>query len=168
MSSLDLRVLIIDDDQIDRKQLIRAMDKSGLSYRADESVNIPDGLQKLSLEGEDVYDCLFLDYMIPGADGLEGLVEIHQKYPYLPIIVMTGQGDELVAAQSLKYGASDYVPKLVLSLNSVRRIIENALERGNFKRRMNQQRIELEDFARILAHDLKAPSRQVEGFVSFI
>jgi len=168
MSTNDLHILIIDDDEVDRKHIIRSLKRSGLTFHVDESNDIEEGKKKLSSHKDDMYDCVFLDYIIPGMDGLQGLIEIHKTHPYLPIIMMTGQGDEMVAAQALKYGAADYVPKELLGINSIRRIIDNAVERGKLNRRMDQQRLELESFARTLAHDLKAPARQIDGFVSCI
>lgn len=57
------------------------------------------------------FDLVVLDYMLPGMSGIDTLKRIKFRYPELPVVIVTGQGDEKLAVQALKYGASDYLVK---------------------------------------------------------
>ena len=54
---------------------------------------------------------VFLDYSLPGRDGLEVLEEIRRGEAPPPVVVVTGRGDEQVAVEAMKGGAYDYVVK---------------------------------------------------------
>jgi light-regulated signal transduction histidine kinase (bacteriophytochrome) len=80
----------------------------------------------------------------------------------------TGQGDEMVAAEAMKRGAADYISKSRINPATIQRAIENALEKCALQRRVIQQQQELENFARVLAHDLRAPAASIESFATRI
>jgi PAS domain S-box-containing protein len=61
--------------------------------------------------GGEVFDLVFLDYSLPGRDGLEVLEEIRRGEAPPPVVVVTGRGDEQVAVKAMKGGAYDYVVK---------------------------------------------------------
>jgi hypothetical protein len=86
----------------------------------------------------------------------------------MAVIMSTGQGDEMVATEAMKRGATDYISKSRLNALTLRRTIGNALEKAALQRRIRQQQKELENFARVLAHDLRAPAAAVETFASRI
>jgi len=56
-------------------------------------------------------DLVILDYVLPGMSGLDTLKRLKFRNPELPVVLVTGQGDEKLAVQALKYGASDYIVK---------------------------------------------------------
>jgi signal transduction histidine kinase len=57
------------------------------------------------------YDVLLLDNHLPDMEGIEVLKEVAQKNVSLPVVMVTGVGDETLVIQALRLGASDYVPK---------------------------------------------------------
>lgn len=57
------------------------------------------------------YDLLLLDYKLPDGTGLEALEELPQRGYQLPVIMITGQGDERLAVQAMQAGAADYLIK---------------------------------------------------------
>jgi signal transduction histidine kinase/DNA-binding response OmpR family regulator len=57
------------------------------------------------------YSVVLLDHHLPGASGLEILGEIQARGTSLPVVMVTGQGDERVAVEAMKAGAADYVVK---------------------------------------------------------
>ncbi|MCB1218950.1 response regulator [bacterium] len=72
------------------------------------------------------WDCVFIDYMLPDISGLEILEELcgpHEVMP--PLIMLTGQRDEMVTISAMRCGAFDYIPKN--SLN--RSLLEETLQR---------------------------------------
>lgn len=61
---------------------------------------------------ESDYDVLLLDYQLPGLNALEIIKEVRQERKlFIPIVIVTGQGDETIAVEALKIGADDYVIK---------------------------------------------------------
>ena len=62
-----------------------------------------------------------------GEDGLTVISALREKFPLLPIVMSTGQGDEMAAIEAMKRGASDYIPKSKIDPESIRRVIENGL-----------------------------------------
>jgi light-regulated signal transduction histidine kinase (bacteriophytochrome) len=109
-----------------------------------------------------------VDYRIPGQDGLAGLSALHERLPYMALIMATGQGDEVISTEAMKRGALDYIPKALLTPTALSRAIANAVEKTGLRRKIAQQREELENFARVLAHDLRSPISSVRGFATVI
>jgi signal transduction histidine kinase len=160
-----LNILIVDDDEGDRGQIRRALKESGLAFECVESVSVE---QALALCEQSAFDCAIVDYRLPGRDGLDGVASLHRRLPYMSIIMATGQGDANVATEAMKHGASDYIAKAQVTGNSLRRIIENALEKAAMRQKLALQQEALENFASVLVHDLKAPITSVQAFAVFI
>lgn len=153
-----LGILIIDDDLGDRKSLRRALGKCGLDCIVFEAEGIPEALDLLE---ENSVDCIFVDYNMPLLDGLEGIEQLKKRGPDIPVVMVTGQGDELLATRAIKSGAEDYIPKRLVAPATVRRIIEYVMEIAGLQRKLREQQEALSSFSRMLAHDLKAPVRHV-------
>lgn len=71
-------------------------------------------------------DIVLTDLQMPGMDGLELLQSIKEDYPMIPVVLMTAQGSEDIAANAMKAGATSYVPKRRLAedlTRTVKRII---------------------------------------------
>jgi PAS domain S-box-containing protein len=76
---------------------------------------------------ESRFDCVFLDYRLPDGDGLSLVTAIRNAGIKIPLIVLTGQGDEQIAVELMKAGASDYIAKGKMSAESLSRSLQNAL-----------------------------------------
>jgi len=110
-------VLIIDDNADDCEACIRVLSKAAdIRYRFEAAADGPSGLRAIAVHDPDI---VLLDYSLPGSDGLLVLGEIRQLYPNLPVIMLTGQGSETVAAKGIKAGASDYFSKAALAEQAV-------------------------------------------------
>jgi PAS domain S-box-containing protein len=131
-----MNILIADDDAGDRKQILRALKQGGLPCTCTETVSIQDALQACERH---VFDCALLDYQLTGQDGLTGITILHERLPEMAIIMVTGQGDEMVATEAMKRGAADYMPKKYVEAQSIRRTIENAVEKVTLQRTIQTQ-----------------------------
>jgi signal transduction histidine kinase len=161
MNGRALKILITDDDEGDRKQIKRAIGQAGLSAECTETASIREALE--ACEGCE-FDCAIVDYRLPGEDGLEGITALHARLPDMAIVMSTGQGDEAVATEAMKRGAADYISKSRMNAATIHRAIASALERSALQRKVKEQQDELENFARVLAHDLRAPAGAVQTF----
>lgn len=84
------------------------------------------------------YDLIVLDYILPDGNGLDFVKSMHEKEINIPIVVITGQGNEVIASQFVKAGVYDYLPKANVSEKSVARVISNALEKFHLKQEMDR------------------------------
>jgi two-component system, cell cycle response regulator len=96
---------------------------------------------------EDRFDLIFLDYLLPDGTGLEFLEKINSKGLETPVVVITGQGDELIASRIIQAGAYDYLPKAKASDKALLRIISNALEKASLKREMRRAQKKLAEMS---------------------
>src|SRR5580700_7491644 len=98
MTNRTMRILITDDDEGDRKQILRAIRQAGMSADCSETSSIKEALAACD---ECEFDCAIVDYRLPGEDGLEGISALHERLPDMAIIMSTGMGDEAVATEAM-------------------------------------------------------------------
>src|SRR5687768_1135450 len=103
-------ILIVDDSPVDAR-LAAAILTKRLGLQVAYAI---DGLQALAMIARDQPLLVLTDLIMPHMDGLELVHEIKQRYPHLPVMLMTARGSEQVALEALKTGAASYVPKSVL------------------------------------------------------
>lgn len=159
------RILIADDDDGDRRQIARLIRQSNFGCQLSEADDLAAAEAACAAQS---FDCAIIDYRMPGADGLQGIGALRQRHPHLAIVMVTGQGDELIASEAIKLGAADYVPKSQLSPGYLSHVLRNAIRKAELERLVADQRAELERFAHVLAHDLKTPIHQIQYLVRFI
>jgi len=121
-----IKLLIVDDNPDDRFHYKRLLEKvNGVHWSILESENGAGGLELCKNENP---DCVLLDYILPDIDGLEFLLQLKNMSVSVPVIMLTGQGDETVAVLAMKEGARDYLIKDVLTPASLKGTILNCVE----------------------------------------
>ncbi len=167
-----MNVLIIDDTQADHELAVDYLELTGGDYQFYHAYTAEEGLR---LYQQHAIDCVLLDYRMPDQDGLEVLGKLTAEGQIVPVIMMTGDGNEYVAVTAMKMGSQDYIPKKALSSTALKRAVERAVERADLVRRMEKYRADLErsnndleQFANIVAHDLKSPLRAVTQHLTLI
>ena len=118
------KVLVVDDDVLDRMAVCRALRTIDPPISMDEAV---DGASALTMLSQAEYDCVILDYRLPGTDGLAVLKTLREHRIDVPVIMLTGQGDERLAVELIKAGATDYLLKSMLSPEVLASSIRNAI-----------------------------------------
>jgi two-component system, sensor histidine kinase and response regulator len=146
-----LRVLIVDDDQVDRQVVRRALKQAGMIVDYAEAENCQQAIAALS---QDKFDGIFVDYRLPDQDGLALVQTIRRQQIQSPIVVLTGQGDEQIAVDLMKAGASDYLSKSRISPEALAQVLRNAIRIARAEAEMALQRA---DFIAHLTHDLRTP-----------
>ena len=126
MARESLKILIVEDDE-DDAFFIKDILKEGLGEPApliDHYSSIGSSLEQLNPFH---YDLAMFDYRLGEINGIELLRNIRKQGCDIPIILFTGQGDQEVAVEAMKAGATDYLTKGKLSIESVTQSIRYAL-----------------------------------------
>lgn len=119
-----LSILLVDDDAVDRMAVRRALRTAGIPSTVEEATDRDSALSALACT---TFDVVLLDYRLPGSDGLTVLREMRDRGFSTPIIMLTGQGDEQLAVEMLRAGATDYLPKGMVSPDVLSQSISRAL-----------------------------------------
>ncbi|ANA40750.1 hybrid sensor histidine kinase/response regulator [Geobacter anodireducens] len=114
-------ILIIDDEKV-----ILDLTSIVLRNRGYTVHTAPDATSGMVALEECRPQMVLLDYMMPMVDGLTALKQIRQRHPDTYVIIFTGKGNEELAVELMKAGASDYIVKPFNNQNLVERI-ENVL-----------------------------------------
>jgi signal transduction histidine kinase len=140
MSEAPIRLLIVDDSPEDRELYRRqlAQDREH-AYQFLEAETGEEGLRAALDESP---DCLLLDYRLPDVDGLEFLSRLPAE-KLIPVIVLTGQGNEAVAVEAMKSGAQDYLLKGSVTRDRLQHAVRNAIEKVALRRKVEESTAEL-------------------------
>src|SRR5919108_1102026 len=125
---LDLRtpnLVVVDDDPRVRQQLERLYTQSGYS-----AVAVSSAEEAVARLAEEDIDFAITDIKLPGMDGVQLISYMHQNFPDVPVIAITGYSDIQTAVNVLKLGASDFVVK-PFDLGAVQESTRVALEKSN-------------------------------------
>jgi PAS domain S-box-containing protein len=128
VSEKKYRILIVDDSEEDREtyRFLLCHNKE-CDYSFDEAELVSEGIGKALSEP---FDCILLDYMLPDSDGLEFLKRLKTAGGInVPVVMVTGQGNEGIAVQALRLGAHDYLVKSQITAESIFRATRNAIEK---------------------------------------
>lgn len=127
-----LDILLVDDDAVDRMAICRALDRADLAVEVTEVNSAEEAIAHLS---DFSYDCVFLDYRLPEQDGLSLIRQWRAEGVTIPLVVLTGQGDEQIAVDLMKAGASDYLVKTRVSPDRLALLLRNAMRVYEAERR---------------------------------
>lgn len=120
--------LLLVDDNADQADLVRrALER----HRPPFAVTVVgDGFACLDALAGGQYAAVLLDYSLPRLNGIQVLERIRSGGNAVPVVMVTGQGDERVAVEALKGGATDYVLKTSGYLATLPTVVQNALRQS--------------------------------------
>jgi len=127
------RILVVDDSAVDLRFVGTLLGKD-TDLELEYAVDGVDALAKMEASQ---FDLVVTDLVMPEMDGLELVSAVTGKYPLVPVILITAQGNEEIAVQALHQGAASYVPKRRLAENLLDTVRE-VLALSHHKRRQTQ------------------------------
>ncbi|CAM2065027.1 Response regulator [Sulfidibacter corallicola] len=138
------RILMIEDFAEDRliyKRYLKRKLDGQVVYRECES-----GAEGLAAFLEFQPDLVLLDYSLPDMDGIHVLARLGGALgrPEVPVVMLTGMGNEAIAVQALKNGAMDYLVKDNITSTALHRTVINAVEKHRLVAELDHHRQALE------------------------
>jgi PAS domain S-box-containing protein len=127
MTANRLQVLLIEDNPGDVRLIMEMLAEAKTTDIGIESAeSLSAGLDILTRGG---FDVVLLDLGLPDSQGLATLGRLYSRVPGIPIVVLTGHGDEAIAIEAVKQGAQDYLVKGEVDEKLLVRSIHYAVER---------------------------------------
>lgn len=117
---MSVRILIVDDNEVFRRPLQRALEAAGF-----EVIAVPSAEDALDVLDGSAVDLLLTDHRLPGMDGVQLITRVKATHPAVAIIAMTAYGTIESAVEARRCGADDYllkpfeVPDLLRTLHRV-------------------------------------------------
>lgn len=161
--SRPMRILIIDDNELDRQRLTRLCGQAGLRFDATEVEGLSDlgaALEKSS------FDIIFIDYYLSGDTGLDALeiLSQHKNQAQSAAIMLAGEGQINIAVEAMRQGCSDYMTKAMMNVDTLQKSIATALERRLMADELSEarsSRVDVEKAIRAYARACTAEMREI-------
>lgn len=135
-----IRILYLEDEDVDSLALSRMVKEKNLPYELDRAANLAEAFRLLE---ERQYDVVLIDYRLPDGTGLDALEKLKEAVG----IFLTGSGDEGVAVKAMKAGAYDYIIKEPTGgyLDLLPTVIDKALETAKLKKEKEEAETRLRE-----------------------
>jgi len=150
----ELKILIVDDDDVDRMAVRRALKSAAVEADIEEAISAGTALEALRNQN---FDCALFDYMLPDGDGLSLLRATREAGVTIPVVMLTGQRDERLIVELLRAGASDYLSKADLNGESLGHAVQNAIR----LHRAEQERLQAHNELEVTHRELQASHEQL-------
>jgi PAS domain S-box-containing protein len=153
MDTSNASFLLVDDNEV-FLELIAGMIQR--AYPAATIARATTGGAALSMLVERPYDVVLLDYRLPDLDGVEVLAELRKNSVPSAVVIVTGEGDERLAADLFRMGAYDYLVKSGIDGVTLRRCLDQVLMRLLLEGQISRKSDALVDTSRELAERTRA------------
>jgi two-component system, cell cycle response regulator len=129
-----INILIIEETDHDF-EVIRDILKENSKIHVERVKTINDSFAYIAQHDTDL---LLLDYYLSDGNAFDLLTRMQHEQHEIPVVIITGQGNEVIASKIIQAGAYDYLPKDSLSSNALSRAIMNALEKSQLKKQVKE------------------------------
>ena len=127
MENERIPILLIEDSPTDAFLYCEALEGAiPASFQVTIAERLDLGLEQLKTHH---FEAILLDLGLPDSQGLDTFHTVYKEHPEIPIIVLSGWGDEDLALEAVQAGAQDYLVKGKVSRESVVRVVRYAIQR---------------------------------------
>lgn len=149
-------ILIVDDEPEIRQMLSLCLQKNNYCIACAEDT--AEACKLLVLEQ---FDVIISDVMMPGEDGIAFLGRVHDFWPNIPVILMTGHAQLQMAVNAIKNGAFDFIYK-PFDFDHLRKIVERAVNYSKLQRMEKNYRAELKETVARRTAELKESMAELD------
>lgn len=141
-----LHILVVDDDNVDRKMIRRHLLASDVDLHVDECSTAEATLEYLR---DNRVDCIILDYNLPELNGIEFLIKLHELATAVrpAVVMMTGSGNESLVVEAMRNGVKDYLVKSEITRDGLLRAVKYAVEETQLELVAEEESRRLEELA---------------------
>ncbi|MBD1213801.1 MAG: ATP-binding protein [Dolichospermum sp.] len=157
-----LKILVVEENEVERVLLNLALRETGISIELDE---VKDSHHALSALINNHYDCIFLDYHLRNQDCLTLIHKINSSAIKVPLVILINSGNEAIAGDCIKAGASEYLIKSTLSSQTIAQILRSAIRIHRTQMQLelaNQQLKESREELNIKGKELAKQQQQIQ------
>ncbi len=130
-------ILYVEDDIEDARLIVRSFDdEKSISYQITHSSTFADALLQLR---QKKFGAILLDLNLPDGKGLEGIDDIKNINPDLPVVILTGYDDENTAIEALQKGAQEYIVKSHINNDIIKRVLQSSILRKKVEQSLKKQ-----------------------------
>jgi len=168
-----IAVLLVEDSPTEAMLITALLEESSDgTFGIVHSKSLTEALQVLE---ESHFDVVVLDLTLPDSSGMDTFAAVHKRHPQVPVVILTANHSRDVALETVRLGAQDYIVKekvenmqLALSLRYAITRKEAEVRQAALMEQVAKINHELESFAHVVSHDLKAPLRGVKNVVQWL
>src|SRR5215475_13374860 len=169
MDQQPTRVLLIEDNPGDADLVRMRLVEGKPPVKVDCVSRLSDALVSL---GKDTPSVVLLDLNLPDSHGAETFRKVLEKAPNVPVVVLSGQDDEVLAIRALHQGVQDYLVKNDLNSRQLERAMRYAVERQALIRSLEitrKQQLEFKNqFLSHVSHELRTPLTCIHQYVTLL
>lgn len=116
------KILLIEDSSYDAEIIRKTL---GKKYHISNKPSLKEGI----IFANDDIDLTILDLRLPDSDGIETFREFHNRFPHIPIVILSGSFNDLLVKQVLSEGAKSVISKdYIIDQDFLHQSISNALQ----------------------------------------
>jgi sigma-B regulation protein RsbU (phosphoserine phosphatase) len=169
MNNSHTNVLLIEDNPGDA-DLVRLRLVEGDSALDVTCVNrLAAGLASIAKKPPSV---VLLDLNLPDSHGADTFRTVLEKAPGVPVVILSGQDDEVLAMKALHQGVQDYLVKSDITSRHLERAMRYAMERQALRRSLEMSRLQQLEFKNQflshVSHELRTPLTSIHQFVTLL
>jgi two-component system, cell cycle response regulator len=127
MSDQPIRILLVEDNEADAR-FVQIILGSSPDFQF-EMQHVDRLSRAIEILSQREFDVVLLDLSLPDEQGIDTFLSLYKTYDNIPVVIMSGQADEVLAVEAVNIGAQDYLVKGTVEANLLTRSIRYAIER---------------------------------------
>jgi signal transduction histidine kinase len=165
--NIKIRVLVVDDDQVDCMTARRALAESPfpVKFEVETASTMSNGVDKL---GRGCFDVALFDLGLPDSTGLNTVKSAIGAAGDVPVVVLTGLADDRTGLSAIDMGAADYLVKGPAIGNMLGRTLLYALERKKVEQKLKVALEAKAELVNMVSHDLRIPLTAIKEGIDIV